>query len=250
MSDKRARARELARQQGKPRREAVNALFESIAPRYDLLNRLFSMRQDVRWRKRLLNALAPQPDGVYLDLAAGTGDVTLALARRVNCRVLALDLTQGMLQRLLERRQRQTQASGCILPLRATAEELPLKDHSVDGITIAFGVRNMPDHPRVLAECQRVLKPGARLVVLELAGVTQPFLRAIFNFYFHRLVPSVGRLLSGDPEAYAYLPESVEAFPGRDTFLQCMRDAGLESCTCTDLSFGIASLFAGEKHGC
>ncbi len=240
-------ARQMAHHTGAQRRREVNALFESIAPHYDLLNRLFSMRQDLRWRKRLLAALAPKRDGVYLDLAAGTGDVSLALASKAGCRVLALDLTSGMLQRLLERRARLSSVQADrILAVRGTAEELPLADRCVDGITIAFGVRNMPDHSRVLTECYRVLKPGALLLVLELAGVTQPLLRRLFNLYFHKLVPRVGRLLSGDPSAYAYLPESVEAFPARDTFLAAMREAGFQSCRCEDLSGGIASLFAGR----
>jgi len=221
-------------------------MFNRIAHRYDLLNHLLSGGMDVLWRRRAVRLLDPREGALYLDLAAGTGDYAFSILGRCSCRVLGVDLARDMLLRMREKARRLDLESSLEL-LCADAEQLPLHDDSCDGLCIGFGIRNFPDMRQALAECARVLVPGGRLVILELAGIPNPLLRALFALYFRLALPLLGRLVSGDPMAYRYLPASVERFPDRVTFLAWIRDAGFGDARCIDLSLGIASIFSGIK---
>lgn len=233
---------------GSRRKAGVAAMFDRIAARYDLLNHLLSAGTDVLWRRRAVRALDLRRGGCYLDLAAGTGDYAFTiLKRQPGCRVVALDLSQGMLRHMAGKAGRGGW-KGQVALVRGDAERLPLADASVDGVAIGYGIRNFPDQRRALMECGRVLKPGGRLAVLELAGIPHPWLRRIFDIYFRLVLPMVGRLVSGDPVAYAYLPASVERFPPRATFLAWMREAGLTEVGCVDLSLGVSTLFLGQRQ--
>ncbi len=241
-------ARALSQETGARRKAGVEAMFDRIARRYDLLNHVLSGGTDILWRRRAVRELALKPGGLYLDLAAGTGDYAFTMLKREEaCRVVALDLSQGMLSHM-ETKTRDKGLGAKVLLVRGDAERLPLADASVDGVAIGYGIRNFPDKRQALLECGRVLKPGGRLAILELAGIPNPALRWLFGLYFRLVLPVVGRLVSGDSMAYTYLPASVERFPARGEFLDWMREAGLEDARCVELSFGISSLFLGTRN--
>jgi demethylmenaquinone methyltransferase/2-methoxy-6-polyprenyl-1,4-benzoquinol methylase len=226
---------------------AIRQMFDEIAPRYDLLNRLLSFGVDRRWRRVAVRQLAIPPQGRVLDVATGTGDVALEIARQTapSVRIVGADFTQGMLVRGREK-VAASPYRGRIELVNAPCEALPHPDGTFDGVTIAFGIRNVVDRPRGLYEMTRVLKPGGRVVVLEFATPRNPLFRPVYLCYFHRLLPWLGGLLSRR-SAYQYLPESVQEFPDRDTFLAMMAAAGLTSLRYIDLTGGIAAVYVGEK---
>lgn len=241
--------RALARQTGRPRKEGVEAMFDRIAGRYDLLNHLLSAGTDVLWRRRAVDTLCLKPGGVYVDLAAGTGDYAFTMLKhRPDCRVLAIDLSRKMLV-IMRNKARRLGYEDQVRLVRGDAERLPLATATVDGLAIGYGIRNFPDKLRALQECGRVLKPGGRLAVLELAGIPHPVLRGLFDLYFRCVLPLAGRLISGDAMAYRYLPASVEQFPSRTQFLEWMRQACFPDAHAIELSGGVSTLFVGTKSG-
>ncbi len=237
----------LSRSTGQTRKQGVRAMFNSIAARYDLLNHLLSGGMDILWRRRAVRTLGLKPGGLYLDLATGTGDYAFTMLKQEPaCRVIALDLAEDMLS-LMEQKQLARGLDDRIQLLQGDAERLPLADRSVDGLTIGYGIRNFPDRRQALLECGRVVKSGGRIAILELAGIPNPLLAKAFDLYFKLVLPLLGRLISGDPMAYTYLPASVSQFPPRNTFLGWMREAGFKDVQAVDLSLGISTLFLGEK---
>jgi len=226
---------------------AIREMFDEIAPRYDLLNRLLSFGVDRRWRRIAVGQLAIPPQGRVLDVATGTGDVALEVARQTDpsVRIVGADFTQGMLVRGREK-VAASRHCGRIELVNAPCEALPHPDASFDGVTIAFGIRNVVDRERGLREMVRVLKPRGRLVVLEFATPRSWLFRSVYLCYFHQLLPRLGGLLSRR-SAYQYLPESVQEFPDRQTFLKMMGDAGLTALRFIDLTGGIAVVYVGEK---
>jgi demethylmenaquinone methyltransferase/2-methoxy-6-polyprenyl-1,4-benzoquinol methylase len=220
-------------------------MFDAIAPRYDLLNHLLSLGIDRRWRRFAVRQLQIPQGGRVLDLATGTGDLALAIAAATpaSVRIVGADFTQGMLLRGREKiaaspwRQRLTLVN-------APCESLPHPAAVFDGVTIAFGIRNVVDRRAGLREMCRVLKPGGRAVILEFSTPRNGMVRAVYHFYFHRLLPRIGGLLS-QRRAYEYLPDSVLEFPDRETFLGLMADAGFTSLRHFDLTFGIATVYVG-----
>lgn len=226
---------------------AIRQMFDEIAPRYDLLNRLLSFGVDRRWRRIAVRQLAVPPGGRVLDVATGTGDVALEIARQTDSSVLVVgnDFTQGMLV-LGREKVANSPYQGRIELVNAPCEAIPHPDGTFDGATIAFGIRNVVDRERGLREMARVLKPGGRVVVLEFATPCSWLFRAVYLFYFHQLLPRLGGLLSRR-SAYQYLPESVQEFPDRQTFLRMMGEAGLTSLRHIDLTGGIAVIYVGTK---
>jgi demethylmenaquinone methyltransferase/2-methoxy-6-polyprenyl-1,4-benzoquinol methylase len=222
-------------------------MFESIAPRYDLLNHVLSLNIDKSWRRKAVNLLGweRRPDGLFLDNCAGTLDLSVELARRPGFagEVIGSDFTFGMLAAGEEKRR-----SLPIEPVCADALALPYADASFDGATVGFGVRNLADLDAGLREMARVLKPGARLVVLEFTTPHwQPF-RGIYFFYFLRILPLIGRLISSHGSAYTYLPESVMRFPEPPELATKMAAAGFADVEWKRLSGGIAALHAGVRR--
>ncbi len=223
----------------------VRRMFASIAPRYDLLNHLLSLNIDKRWRSRAVDLLEWErhPDGRYLDNCAGTLDLSVELAQRKGFRgqVVGSDFTYEMLA-LGEAKR----VGRPIIPVCADALSLPYPDASFDGATVGFGVRNLADLDAGLREMRRVLRPGRRLVILEFTTPGwQPF-RGLYFFYFRRVLPLVGRLVSRHGSAYSYLPESVLRFPEPPELSRRMTAAGFEEVRYRRMSGGIVALHWGR----
>jgi demethylmenaquinone methyltransferase/2-methoxy-6-polyprenyl-1,4-benzoquinol methylase len=222
--------------QGDEKVRAVRSMFDAIAPRYDLVNRIMTFRLDVTWRRRAVRQLTLGPGSVVLDLACGTGDLCRELAR-AGLRPIGLDLSHGMLA-----------AARTDAPLvQADALRLPVPDASVDGVTCGFALRNLVALEPFLAELARVVRPGGRIALLEVAEPSQPLLRWGHSFYFGRVVPRIGGLLS-DAEAYRYLPRSVAYLPPPAELVAAVDEAGFASAERAALSGGIAQLITGTRR--
>lgn len=223
-------------------------IFDRIAVRYDLLNRMLSFRRDVAWRKAVYRSL-PDGEGLQvLDLATGTADVLLSLSRGDGkvARGLGLDKSSKMLE--LAKRKIRSERTGAPLNLvHGDAEAIGVRPGAFDAVTMAFGIRNVPDVERALSEIHAVLKPGGRVLILEFSLPGNPLLRALYLAYFRHVLPRIGGWVSGDAEAYRYLNRSVEAFPYGDDFLALLRSAGFGEVRQEPLTCGIATLYQGDK---
>ena len=219
-------------------------MFDRIARRYDLMNRLISLGLDSLWRRRLVQAISPIEGGqAILDAATGTADVALALsAAYPEATVTGLDPSTGMLAIGHEK----VRDNGAITLVEGDAQALPFEEGHFAGVTIAFGIRNVPDRLLGLREMTRVLRPGGTLAILELGEPRRGLLAPFARFHVHHVVPFLGGLLSGSRE-YRYLQESIAAFPSPEDFVALMAEAGLESCRFADLSFGACQLYTGTK---
>jgi demethylmenaquinone methyltransferase / 2-methoxy-6-polyprenyl-1,4-benzoquinol methylase len=232
---------------GAPEKAAVRSMFDRIAPRYDLLNRVLSGGTDVRWRKRAVAFLGLEPGARVLDLCTGTADLLLEALRSGRARGgLGVDLSHQMLVRGKDKLAA-AGAPGTGLA-GGDAERLPVSDGVFDGALVAFGIRNVGDPLAALREVHRALRPGGRFVVLEFQTPGGP-LGALYQLYFHHVLPRVGALVSGDGTAYRYLPASVARFPDPDAFAALMREAGFADVRHQRLTLGIAWLHRGEKRG-
>ena len=220
--------------QGEEKSVAVEHMFDQIAPRYDLVNRLMTFRMDVRWRRRTVKALELPSGSMVLDLACGTGDFCNDLLR-CGLDPVGLDFSAGMLN-----------AANTDAPLiRADALCLPIPSNSVDGVTCGFALRNFTNLDEFFAEISRVLKPGGRIGLLDVAEPSNPLLRVGHSFYFGKVVPKIGALLS-DRNAYRYLPKSVQYLPESHELLAGLRAVGFTDVNRTLLSGGITQLFLGS----
>lgn len=232
--------------EGQDRERQVRRIFSEIAPRYDLLNHLLSLNVDRGWRRRAVDGLGweQEPEGTYLDACAGTYDLSLELAGRdgFHGKVLASDFARPMLLEGLSKI-----SGSSILPVCGDSLQLPFPDGYFDGAMVAFGVRNLSDLPLGLEEFVRVLKPGGRLVILEFTEPPNPILRYLYLLYFRRMLPLVGRLVSGHPWAYTYLPESVREFPGPEELADLMAHSGFQEASWEFLTGGIAALHVGVR---
>lgn len=228
------------------KRRYVRDMFSDIAPSYDRLNHLLSFNIDRLWRRAAVARLgwAERPRGVYLDACAGTLDLADTLARRPGFggRIAATDFALPMLAQGVAK-----PPAGVVLAAAADTLDLPFREGAFDGAMIAFGIRNVADLSCGIAELLRVLRPGARLVILDFT--TPPFapLRALYLFYFRHVLPLVGRLVSGHPTAYTYLPSSVAQFPPPEALRRIMEQAGFTGCGYRLLTGGIAALHWGVK---
>ena len=231
---------------GAPEKAAVRSMFDRIAPRYDLLNRLLSAGTDVRWRRRAVDFLELDPPLRVLDLCSGTADLLIeAVSRHPRSCGLGVDLAQGMLTRGARKLERRGLASRARLA-GGDGERLPVRDESFDAALVGFGIRNIGEPARALADVHRALRPGGRFVVLEFS-MPRGVVGRLYRAYFTALLPRIGRLVSGDSSAYSYLPASVLAFPSPQAFAALMEQAGFVSVRIAPLTFGIACLHRGEK---
>lgn len=227
------------------KKEQVREMFDNIAPRYDLLNHLLSLGIDRSWRSKLVAMAAQSKPKSILDVATGTGDLAIALARRCpQARVTAIDLSPEMLE---VGRRKVAKRGLSIEMLVSDAEQIPLPDNSFDTVTAAFGVRNFENPLVGLKQMCRVLKRGGEIYVLEFSTPRHGLFAALYKFYFHNLLPLVGRAISKEKRAYSYLPESVEAFACGEQFLQLLADAGFSQGSYRELMGGIATIYRGIK---
>jgi len=225
----------------------IRDMFQTIAPQYDFLNRLLSLGIDRYWRSFAVGQLSIPDGGKVLDIATGTGDVALKIAATTpeSVTIVGEDFTQGMLVLGRDKIAR-SRYSKRIALVNAPCEAIPHPDNTFAGITIAFGIRNVVDRSAGLREMCRVLKPGARAVILEFSNPRNRFFRLIYQFYFRQLLPFIGGLFS-KRSAYQYLPDSVLEFPPQEEFCDMMRTAGFAETQYYDLTFGIVSVYVGTK---
>jgi demethylmenaquinone methyltransferase / 2-methoxy-6-polyprenyl-1,4-benzoquinol methylase len=228
------------------KRAYVRRIFSEIAPRYDLLNHVLSLNIDRGWRRAALAELRwqDQPHGTYLDLCAGTLDISAMLARAEGFKgtILGADFAEPMLRRGVGKADAAT-----LKPMAADALALPLRDGSIDGAIVGFGVRNLADLDEGFREVRRVLRPGARFVILELSTPPAALVRAAYRVYSHHVLPAVGRIVSGHPTAYTYLPDSVTSFPEAQALADRLSAAGFANVRWRHLTLGVAAIHVGER---
>ncbi|MBS1939605.1 MAG: bifunctional demethylmenaquinone methyltransferase/2-methoxy-6-polyprenyl-1,4-benzoquinol methylase UbiE [Bacteroidetes bacterium] len=227
------------------KREQVERMFDNISPKYDLLNRLCSLGTDQGWRRKVIRAVGLEPVDHLLDVATGTADLAI-MATKVAKHVTGADISAGMLEQGRTKVERAGLAKKISLA-QADAANLPFPDASFDAVTVAFGVRNFESLENGLRGMARVLRPGGRLFVLEFSKPQQSPFKQLFRFYFHRVMPVIGRLVSKDNDAYTYLPESVDAFPQGRAFIRILEGCGLHDARARSLTFGVATLYTARK---
>jgi demethylmenaquinone methyltransferase/2-methoxy-6-polyprenyl-1,4-benzoquinol methylase len=241
------REAESAARGGDEKRAYVQRIFSQIAPRYDLLNHLLSFNIDKGWRRKAIAALGWEraPAGAYVDLCAGTLDVSAELSRRPGFRgrVVGADFAEPMLRAGLGKAP-----ATVVSPVVADALELPLPDDTASGAIVAFGIRNVADLDRGLREVHRVLEPGAKFVILEFTTPRSRAVRAGYHLYSHHLLPLIGGLISGHGSAYRYLPKSIANFPIEEQLAARMRSAGFVNVEWRTLTFGVAAIHVGTKQ--
>jgi demethylmenaquinone methyltransferase/2-methoxy-6-polyprenyl-1,4-benzoquinol methylase len=224
----------------------VRAVFDSVAPRYDLMNDLMSLGIHRAWKSLFVGALDPRPRHTLLDLAGGTGDIALSWLDRGGGPVVLSDINAAMLSVARDRALERGFAAGLSL-LNADAECLPLPDRAVDIVSIAFGLRNCTDKAAVLAEARRVLKPGGRFFCLEFSRIRVAALQPLYDAWSFRVLPRLGQVVAGDAESYRYLAESIATFPDQETLATMLRAAGFALVRFENLSGGIAAIHSGWR---
>ena len=224
----------------------VNSMFGKIAKRYDMMNRIMSLGQDQKWRRLCVRLAQPRPEEIALDVATGTGDFAIELVRQGAGRVIGIDITEEMLKVGLAKVEAQG-LSGKIDLRLGDALDLEFKDNYFGCATTGFAMRNVTDIPRAFAEMHRVVRPGGRVVCLELTHPKLPVWRDLYHFYFYRIVPLLGGILAGQLDAYKYLPNSLTNFPDAETLAGMMRAAGFSKVTYRTLMLGTVAIHVGVK---
>lgn len=224
-------------------------MFDRIANRYDLLNRLLSMRQDVLWRKKLLDLLPAKKDLHLLDIATGTADQILHLFEETDkiSKAVGIDMSENMLAQG-QKKITQLNLDGKVTLRVGDATQIPFKNDEFDVTTTSFGIRNVVSVENALKESLRVLKPGGTSMILEFSLPKSTLIRKPYLFYFRNVLPKIGSVISGDSTAYSYLNQSVEEFPYGEQFLELMRKAGYDDVSATPLTLGIATIYKGTKR--
>jgi demethylmenaquinone methyltransferase / 2-methoxy-6-polyprenyl-1,4-benzoquinol methylase len=223
----------------------IQAMFNAVAPRYDFLNRLLSAGYDRRWRKLAVNEFDSVANKTFLDVATGTADITLEIVCRQpsSKKIIGMDFSQSMLE------LGNNKVSGLNINLiSGSAENIPLKDKTFDGVITAFGVRNFSDAKQGLREMYRVLKPKGKIVVLEFSFPQNVLLQWLYRLYFENILPFTGRIISRHKSAYSYLPASVANFPQGNDFKKMLEESGFEDVFLKELTLGIVTLYTGMKN--
>lgn len=229
------------------KKEQVRDMFDNIAPTYDRLNHILSVNIDRLWRRRVVRLVRRMQPKQVLDVATGTGDLAIAMARKIDdCHIHGVDLSAQMLsiarQKVVERG-----LSEKISLDVGDAEHLDVADGSVDVATVAFGVRNFENLELGLREMHRTIKEGGYIVILEFSTPSSCIFGALYRWYSHKVLPFIGRLISRDGAAYDYLPSSVDEFPAPERFMEMLREAGFRNCKARSQSFGIAQIYTAER---
>lgn len=227
------------------KKSQVEDMFDNIAPKYDLLNHVLSMKIDVLWRNKLVKWLKKDQPQTVLDVATGTGDLAIAVQKGTGAKVIGLDLSQQMLNVGIEKISKLNKSTQ-IEMVKGDAENLPFGDDHFDGVTVAFGVRNFENLEKGLSELLRVVKKERSVYILEFSKV-EGFLGPLYMFYFKNILPLIGRLVSKDNRAYTYLPDSVNAFPYGEKLRKILLTVGFTRVEYTKVSMGIATIYKATK---
>ena len=220
-------------------------MFDNIAPKYDLLNHVLSMKIDVLWRNTLVKWMNKDAPKLVLDVATGTGDLAIAVQKGTGAEVVGLDLSQQMLNVGIDKIKKLNLAQKISMQ-KGDAENLPFEDNKFDAVSVAFGVRNFENLEKGLAELRRVVKENSSVYILEFSKV-EGFLAPFYMFYFKNILPQIGKLVSKDNRAYTYLPDSVNAFPFGEKMKQILLDTGYSKVEYKKLSLGIATIYKATK---
>lgn len=227
--------------------DQVRRMFDSIAPAYDWMNRAMTFGVDRRWRRKAVDIVAAGKPGRIIDIATGTGDLAIALARRATeATVTGIDLSEGMIA-IGRRKISEAGLDGRIKLIAGDCLEMPEPDRSADAITVAYGVRNFEHLDRGYAEMLRVLRPGGLLCVIELSVPVNPLVKPFYKFYTRVLIPALGRVISKDRRAYTYLPESIAAVPQGDDMLRLISEAGFTDASFRRLTFGVCTIYTARR---
>ncbi len=226
--------------------ELTKRMFDDIAPTYDVLNHLLSFGLDIRWRRRAINLLREKRGGVFLDIACGSGDLSIEALSLQPARIVATDFAPRMLTVFREKLDR-SRPGAPVEMVVCDALELPFDEHTFDATMVAFGIRNFGDRLKSLREMHRVLKPGGMAIILELSAPRAPIVRQLYHIHTRIVLPLAGKIISRHNNAYRYLPESIRRFPTEEDFLPLMGDAGFVDCSATPLTFGTATIYKGKK---
>lgn len=232
-----------------PNKEKIHSLFNGISSDYDKLNHILSLDIDKIWRRRAVRRIADKKEATdILDIACGTGDFSIAIAKKMpqGSHVTGLDLSEGMLAVMKEKVEK-LGLTDKISMIQGDCENLPFADNRFDRVSVAFGVRNFENREKGLTEMLRVLKPGGRLVILELSLPSNRIARSLFNLYFLHILPLIGGKVSGDKAAYSYLPASVLQFPKKKEFKAIMSNCGYANISHKAFTLGICRMYIGEK---
>lgn len=229
------------------KKEQVALMFNNIARRYDFLNHFLSLGIDKIWRRKTIKTLKGISENpILLDVASGTGDLAISALKLKPKQIVGIDISEEMLN--VGKKKIQKKGFSEIIQLqKGDSENIEFDSESFHGITVAFGVRNFENLQKGLSEMYRVLKPGGKLAVLEFSKPSKFPVKQIYNFYFKRILPFIGKIISKDNSAYTYLPESVSQFPEKHNFIAELEKAGFINCNFKSLSFGIATIYKGEK---
>lgn len=227
------------------KKSQIEDMFDNIAPKYDLLNHVLSMKIDVLWRNTLVNWMKKDSPQEVLDVATGTGDLAIAVEKGTGSKVIGLDLSQQMLN-VGVIKIKKLKLDGKISMQKGDAENLPFEDNRFDAVSVAFGVRNFENLTKGLAELRRVVKDNKSVYILEFSKV-EGFMAPFYMFYFKNILPAIGRLVSKDNRAYTYLPDSVNAFPFGEKMRQILLDTGFKKVEYKKLSLGIATIYKATK---
>ena len=228
------------------KKEQIAAMFNSISGKYDFLNHFLSLGIDILWRKRAVRLLKKHQPKLILDIATGTGDFAIEALSLNPEKIIGVDISEGMLSVGREKLIKKNLTDKIEL-LNGDSEVLPFEDNFFDAVIVSFGVRNFENLEKGLSDMLRVLKPGGKVVILEFSKPKSFPFKQIYQFYFQWILPKIGKLISKNHAAYTYLPDSVEAFPDGDDFLNILNKIGFQKNQCTPLTLGISSIYSGSK---
>jgi demethylmenaquinone methyltransferase/2-methoxy-6-polyprenyl-1,4-benzoquinol methylase len=228
------------------KKEQVAKMFDNISHRYDFLNHFLSLGIDKVWRRKAIETLNTLKPKTILDVATGTGDFAIQSLSLNPDKIVGIDISEGMLAKG-RIKLNEKQLNDKVELLSGDSENIPFSENKFDAVTVAFGVRNFENLEMGLTEIYRVLKPGGKAVILEFSKPPGFPFKQVYNFYFRSILPKLGKLISSDPAAYTYLPESVRAFPDGKDFISILRSVGFKNTTCRALTFGISSIYTGQK---
>ncbi|WP_114748273.1 bifunctional demethylmenaquinone methyltransferase/2-methoxy-6-polyprenyl-1,4-benzoquinol methylase UbiE [Pleomorphovibrio marinus] len=228
------------------KKEQVASMFNNISKKYDLLNHVLSLGIDISWRKKAVKLLKDDAPKLILDIATGTGDFAIEALALNPDKVIGVDISEGMLEEGRKKLKKKKLDHRIELQL-GDSEKLLFPENKFDAVIVSFGVRNFEDLEKGLSDMYRVLKPGGKTVIVEFSKPKKFPLKQVYHLYFKYILPKIGKLVSKDNSAYTYLPESVQAFPDGKDFLKILETVGFKNTTCKPLTFGISSIYVGEK---